>query len=124
MKKSERAALVQQRLAELYPDPPIPLDHSNPFTLLIAVLLSAQCTDERVNQVTPKLFKLGRSAKKMATVPVDTIREIIRPCGLSPQKSKRLPSFPRFWFSNTAARFQTRLRTWKHCPELGTRRRA
>ncbi len=90
MKKSERAALVQQRLAELYPDPPIPLDHSNPFTLLIAVLLSAQCTDERVNQVTPKLFKLGRSASKMATVPVDTIQEIIRPCGLSPQKSKAI----------------------------------
>ena len=90
MKKAERAAFVQQRLAELYPDPPIPLDHSNPFTLLVAVLLSAQCTDERVNQVTPKLFCRARTAKKMATVPVEDILEIIRPCGLSPTKSKAI----------------------------------
>ena len=79
-----------QRLAELYPNPPIPLDHSNPFTLLVAVLLSAQCTDERVNQVTPKLFRRARSAKKMTTVPVEDILEIIRPCGLSPTKSKAI----------------------------------
>jgi len=90
MKKAERAAFVQQLLAELYPDPPIPLDHSNPFTLLVAVLLSAQCTDERVNQVTPKLFRRARTAKKMATVPVEDILEIIRPCGLSPTKSKAI----------------------------------
>ena len=90
MKKAERAAFVMQRLAELYPNPPIPLDHSNPFTLLVAVLLSAQCTDERVNQVTPKLFRRARSAKKMTTVPVEDILEIIRPCGLSPTKSKAI----------------------------------
>jgi len=90
MKKAERAAFVMQRLAELYPNPPIPLDHSNPFTLLVAVLLSAQCTDDRVNQVTPKLFRRARSAKKMTTVPVEDILEIIRPCGLSPTKSKAI----------------------------------
>ena len=90
MKKADRAELVQHRLAELYPDPPIPLKHSNPYTLLVAVLLSAQCTDERVNQVTPKLFRLARSAKKMCDVPVEKILEIIRPCGLSPQKSKAI----------------------------------
>ena len=90
MKKAERAAFAMQRLAELYPDPPIPLDHSNPFTLLVAVLLSAQCTDERVNQVTPKLFRRARTAKKMATVPVEDILTIIRPCGLSPTKSKAI----------------------------------
>jgi endonuclease-3 len=90
MIKKQRAELIQQRLAELYPDPPIPLDHSNPFTLLVAVLLSAQCTDERVNQVTPALFRLARSAKKMSTVPVEKIQEIIRPCGLSPQKAKAI----------------------------------
>ncbi|MCL4125505.1 UNVERIFIED_CONTAM: hypothetical protein GTU68_048427 [Idotea baltica] len=90
MKKAERAAFVMKRLEELYPDPPVPLDHSNPFTLLVAVLLSAQCTDERVNQVTPKLFKRARSAKKMMTVPVEEILEIIRPCGLSPTKSKAI----------------------------------
>ncbi len=90
MKKAERAELVSQRLAELYPEPPIPLDHSNPFTLLVAVLLSAQCTDERVNQVTPKLFRLADSAQKMVQVPQSKILEIIRPCGLSPQKSKAI----------------------------------
>ncbi len=90
MKKSERAELIQHRLEELYPDPPVPLKHSNSFTLLVAVLLSAQCTDKKVNQVTPKLFRLARSAKKMCEVPVETILEIIRPCGLSPQKSKAI----------------------------------
>ncbi|MEL7498960.1 MAG: endonuclease III [Planctomycetota bacterium] len=90
MKRAERAALVQTRLEELYPNPPIPLDHSNEFTLLIAVLLSAQCTDERVNQVTPKLFKLARTPRKMTKLTVEEIREIIRPCGLSPQKSKAI----------------------------------
>jgi len=67
VKKSERAQLVQQRLAELYPDPPVPLNHSNPFTLLVAVLLSAQCTDERVNKVTPALFRRAKSAKAMTS---------------------------------------------------------
>lgn len=90
MKKAERATLILKRLVELYPEPPIPLNHSNPFTLLVAVLLSAQCTDERVNQVTPKLFRRARTAKTMATIPVEEIREIIRPCGLSPQKSSAI----------------------------------
>lgn len=90
MKRSQRAQIVQDRLAELYPDPPVPLDHTNAFTLLVAVLLSAQCTDERVNQVTPALFKLADSAKKMTRVPVEKILEIIRPCGLSPKKSKAI----------------------------------
>lgn len=90
MKKTERAELILERLEELYPDPPIPLDHTNPFTLLVAVLLSAQCTDERVNKVTPALFKKADSAKKMVKVPVEKILEIIRPCGLSPGKSKAI----------------------------------
>ncbi len=90
MKKSERASLIMDRLEELYSNPPIPLDHHNTFTLLVAVLLSAQCTDARVNLVTPELFKLGDSAKKMAKVPVDNILKIIRPCGLSPRKSKAI----------------------------------
>ena len=90
MKRSERAELVSQRLDELYPAPPIPLDHHNPFTLLVAVLLSAQCTDKRVNQVTPKLFALANSPDRMAAVPVAKIREVIRPCDLSPQKSKAI----------------------------------
>ena len=87
MTKSERAAYVANRLAALYPETPIPLDHRDPYTLLVAVLLSAQCTDARVNQVTPALFALADTPEAMAQVPVETIREIIRPCGLSPRKS-------------------------------------
>ncbi len=87
--KAQRVAFIQQRLQELYPEPPIPLDHRDPFTLLIAVLLSAQCTDERVNQVTPALFALADNPQAMAQLEVEQIRAIIRPCGLSPQKSDR-----------------------------------
>jgi endonuclease-3 len=87
MRIKERAAHIQRRLEELYPETPIPLDHSNPFTLLVAVLLSAQCTDLRVNQVTPALFALADSAEKMRHIPVEEILAIIRPCGLSPTKS-------------------------------------
>ena len=90
MLKRERVEFIQRRLQELYPQPPVPLDHSNPFTLLVAVLLSAQCTDERVNQVTPALFALADNAAEMAQIPVERILEIIRPCGLSPQKSKAI----------------------------------
>ena len=90
MIKAERAAYVLKRLEELYPETPIPLDHTDSFTLLIAVLLSAQCTDERVNQVTPALFKLADSPQKMVKLTVDQIQEVIRPCGLSPQKSKAI----------------------------------
>lgn len=90
MIKAERAAYVLKRLEELYPETPIPLDHTDSFTLLIAVLLSAQCTDERVNQVTPALFKLANTPQKMVKLTVDQIQEVIRPCGLSPQKSKAI----------------------------------
>lgn len=90
MLKKERAALVLSRLQTLYPDPPIPLRHKDPYTLLVAVLLSAQCTDERVNQVTPDLFALADNPHDMARQDVDSIRAIVRPCGLSPQKSKAI----------------------------------
>ena len=90
MLKAERAAYILERLQELYPQTPVPLDHSDPFTLLVAVLLSAQCTDERVNQVTPALFALADNPVDMAALGVDEIRDIIRPCGLSPQKSKAI----------------------------------
>ena len=88
--KSERIEFIDRRLDELYPDPPVPLDHQDPFTLLVAVLLSAQCTDERVNQVTPSLFELADNPFEMVGHSADTIREIIKPCGLSPQKSKAI----------------------------------
>ena len=90
MIKSERAEFVLARLQALYPNPPVPLDHSNAFTLLVAVLLSAQCTDERVNMVTPELFAKADNARDMAKVRVPTILRIIRSCGLSPRKSKAI----------------------------------
>ena len=92
MLKKERAAFIQKRLNELYPAPPIPLAHKDPYTLLIAVLLSAQCTDERVNQITPQLFALADTPESMATLPVETIRDVIKPCGLSPRKSQAISS--------------------------------
>jgi endonuclease-3 len=90
MTKIERANTVLKMLNKYYPNPPIPLDHSDAYTLLIAVLLSAQCTDERVNQVTPALFKKADSPQKMIKLSVEQIREIIKPCGLSPRKSKAI----------------------------------
>ena len=90
MLKRERVAFIDKRLQELYPNPPVPLDHSDPYTLLVAVLLSAQCTDERVNLVTPALFALADNPFDMARESVEAIREIIKPCGLSPQKSKAI----------------------------------
>lgn len=90
MLKKQRAEYVQQKLQELYPTQPIPLDHSDTYTLLVAVLLSAQCTDKRVNQITPALFKLADNPFDMAKKSVEKIRAIIRPCGLSPQKSKAI----------------------------------
>ena len=88
--KKLRAEYVLNQLEEYYPKTPIPLDHKDNYTLLIAVLLSAQCTDERVNQITPKLFKLADTPQKMVKQKVEKIKEIIRPCGLSPRKSKAM----------------------------------
>ena len=90
MLKQERVAYILRRLQELYPATPVPLDHKDPYTLLVAVLLSAQCTDERVNQVTPALFAAADNPGTMATLSSEEIRDIIRPCGLSPQKSKAI----------------------------------
>lgn len=92
MLKKQRAALIQLRLGQLYPETPVPLDHHSAYTLLIAVLLSAQCTDVRVNTVTPALFTLADTPQKMALVPIGKIREIIRPCGLSPTKALAISS--------------------------------
>jgi endonuclease-3 len=90
-----RADYVARRLAELYPNPPIPLEHRDPYTLLVAVLLSAQCTDKRVNEVTPHLWRLADNPAAMRHVPVTKIQEIIRPCGLSPQKAKAISGLSR-----------------------------
>ena len=88
--RKERAAYVSRRLAELYPETPIPLDHSDAYTLLIAVLLSAQCTDKRVNLTTPALFNLASSPHSMVRLSVDDINAIVRPCGLAPRKAQAI----------------------------------
>ncbi|MFL2706297.1 MAG: endonuclease III [Gammaproteobacteria bacterium] len=90
MNKEERFIYVSKELQKLYPETPIPLDHDSIYTLLVAVLLSAQCTDIRVNQVTPELFSLADNPFDMALVDPEEIRKIIRPCGLSPKKSKAI----------------------------------
>ena len=90
MLKKERASFILSKLNALYEETPIPLNHKNNFELLVAVLLSAQCTDERVNQVTPHLFKLADNSFEMRSIPIETIYNIIRPCGLAPQKSKAI----------------------------------
>lgn len=93
--KESRAAFADAKLTELYPRPPIPLDHRDAYTLLVAVVLSAQCTDKRVNLVTPELFALAGEARAMAAMPVAEIQRIIRPCGLSPQKAKAISELSR-----------------------------
>jgi endonuclease-3 len=95
VKRDDKAARIQAILDELYPQVDAPLDHRDAFTLLVAVLLSAQCTDVRVNQVTPRLFARARTPQAMMKLDVDEIREIIRPCGLSPQKSAAIASLSR-----------------------------
>ena len=90
MKLKERVAFIDQKLSDLYPAPPIPLNHSDPYTLLLAVLLSAQCTDARVNLVTPALFDLANNPQDMAQKSIEQINSIVRPCGLAPRKAKAI----------------------------------
>ena len=92
MKKSERALIVSKTLNTFYPETPIPLDHYDNYSLLVAVLLSAQCTDERVNKVTPELFNIASTPLEMSKLSRDTIYKIIKPCGLGPKKSKAIKS--------------------------------
>ena len=100
MTRSERSKFIISKLEELYPETPVPLDHNNEFELLIAVLLSAQCTDERVNKVTPILFKKATNPNDMAQLEVETIYSIIRPCGLAPRKSKAISELSQILISD------------------------
>jgi endonuclease III len=95
MNKRERAQFIQQHLQLLYPDTPIPLRHVDPYTLLVAVVLSAQTTDKKVNQVTPELFTLADTPAAMARLPVETIQAVIQPLGLAPQKAKAISGLSR-----------------------------
>jgi endonuclease-3 len=90
MNRKERSAIVHRRLDELYPSTDVPLEHTDPYTLLVAVVLSAQCTDKMVNRVTPELWKLAKTPEAMSKQPIARIQKIIQPCGLSPQKAKAI----------------------------------
>ena len=90
MKKQDKVKGIHKILDKIYPNPPVPLNHQNPYTLLIAVLLSARCTDKKVNEVTPDLFNLADNPNDMAKKNVNQVRKIVKPCGLSPQKSKAI----------------------------------
>jgi endonuclease-3 len=95
MTRTEKASFVSKKLAELYPRTSIPLDHQDPYTLLVAVVLSAQCTDKKVNEITPLLFARARIPQQMVELSVQEIEDIIRPCGLSPMKSKGIHGLSR-----------------------------
>ncbi len=124
MLKADRVDYILHRLRALYPETPIPLDHKDPYTLLLAVLLSAQCTDERVNTVTPALFERADNPFDMAVVAVEDIRAIIRPCGLSPQKSKAISKLSQILVRDHAGWCRRIWRCWKPCPVWVTKRPA
>ncbi len=117
--KRERAAFIDRRLAELYPNPSVPLDHKDPFTLLVAVLLSAQCTDLRVNQVTPALFEVADTPEAMAAIPEERIRDIIRPCGLAPMKAKGIAGLSRILVERHGGVVPARIEALEALPGVG-----
>lgn len=119
MTKKERVELIQTRLDEWFPETPIPLDHSDPFTLLIAVLLSAQCTDKRVNLVTPELFARASSPEEMAQVPEEEIRAIIRPCGLAPAKAKAISGLSKILIEKHGGEVPQTLAELEELPGVG-----
>jgi endonuclease III len=119
MSLAARAARIGQQLDELFPRPPIPLDHEDPFTLLIAVLLSAQCTDARVNQTAPQLFARASTPEAMARLRPSTIERIIRPCGLAPAKSKNIHRLSQILVERHAGRVPQSFEELEALPGVG-----
>lgn len=117
--KQEKANKILKILENYYPQTPVPLKHSSPYTLLIAVLLSAQCTDERVNKITPILFKKANTPIKMSKLRVADIEKIIRPCGLSPQKSKAISKLSKILVSDYSSRVPRNLEALEALPGVG-----
>ncbi|HYD84772.1 MAG TPA: endonuclease III [Opitutus sp.] len=117
--RAERAEFIDRRLAELYPTPAVPLLHEDAYTLLIAVLLSAQCTDKRVNEVTPRLFAIADTPEKMAKVPVEHIQEVIRPCGLSPQKAQAISGLSKILMEKYGGRVPQTFEELEELPGVG-----
>ena len=119
MLRKERAAYIQNCLQQLYPETPTPLDHKDPYTLLIAVLLSAQCTDVRVNQITPLLFARADTPRDMVKLSVEEIKEIIRPCGLSPMKSKGIAGLSQILLNEHGGEVPADIKALEALPAVG-----
>lgn len=119
MTDKKKAAFITETLDRLFPETPIPLEHSDPYTLLVAVLLSAQCTDERVNKVTPALFALADNPFDMAAVNTETIEQIIKPCGLSPSKSKAISALSHILIDKYAGKVPDSFEALEALPGVG-----
>ncbi len=119
MTRKEKSAFVSKKLAQLYPHPAIPLDHKDPYTLLVSVLLSAQCTDKKVNEITPLLFAEADTPQAMVKLDVEQIREIIRPCGLSPAKSKAIHGLSRILLDQHGGEVPQTLEELEALPGVG-----
>jgi endonuclease-3 len=119
MNKKERVQFIDAQLNELYPAPPIPLDHVDEYTLLIAVLLSAQCTDARVNLVTPALFSLASNPAAMAKLEVDSINAIVRPCGLAPRKASAISELSKILISEHSGKVPSSFEALEALPGVG-----
>ena len=119
MLKKDRVKFIITHLNKLYPSPPIPLQHKNNFELLVAVLLSAQCTDERVNKVTPELFALANNPFDMQKVPLNAIYDIIRPCGLAPKKSKAISQLSALLVTKYGGEVPASLESLEKLPGVG-----
>ena len=119
MLKKERAAFILDMLDKLYPETPVPLDNKDNYTLLIAVLLSAQCTDERVNKVTPALFEIADNPFDMQHVPIDEIYQIVRPCGLAPQKSSAISKLSKILVDRFNGEVPSDLKSLESLPGVG-----
>ena len=119
MNKKQRVEFITQTLDSLYPKTPVPLNHKNIFQLLISVLLSAQCTDERVNKITPELFKKAKNALSMAKLNTDLIYNIIRPCGLAPKKSKAISELSKILVKNFQGKVPENIDELEKLPGVG-----
>tara|TARA_B100000683_G_scaffold250581_1_gene265812 strand:+ start:2787 stop:3434 length:648 start_codon:yes stop_codon:yes gene_type:complete len=119
MTKKEKVEYVISQLEKLYPETPVPLDHKDPYTLLIAVLLSAQCTDDRVNKITPSLFEKADNPFDMVKLDVEQIKSIIRPCGLSPRKSQAIYTLSRMLINQYDGQVPADLNALEELPGVG-----
>tara|TARA_Y200000002_G_scaffold139594_1_gene115152 strand:+ start:125 stop:775 length:651 start_codon:yes stop_codon:yes gene_type:complete len=119
MLKKQRIEFISSKLNSLYPETPVPLNHKNTFQLLIAVLLSAQCTDERVNKITPMLFKKGSNSLEMSKLSKNQIYQIIRPCGLAPQKSKAIYELSKILLNKYNGEVPNNLKELEELPGVG-----